>query len=317
MPLSSEQLAALPLFAELPLLESLGIPHSWGLLDGELGTLELLTEEAVAHAATLVRIGRSIGLNLPLDFLDPPLFGRAPLAHEIFYADRNTVDDRLDAFYPQASSQWDGFRHVGAREYGFYGGVQEEFTPGTGPLGIQSWAECGIAGRGVLLDIPALRTRQGRPYAPTEGEPIEVDDLEQAASDQGVEFRSGDILCVRTGWVQHYREADATSRWELALNPHTNGLAGDAGMAEWLWNRRFAAIATDNPSIEVNPTDPARGFLHRRLLPSLGFALAELLDLEALNSACTEDSRWDFLFAAAPLNLRGGVGSTANALALR
>jgi hypothetical protein len=28
-------------------------------------------------------------------------------------------DDRLDGFYPQASSQWDGFRHVGAGADGY------------------------------------------------------------------------------------------------------------------------------------------------------------------------------------------------------
>jgi hypothetical protein len=49
----------------------------------------------------------------------------------------------------------------------------------------------------------------------------------------------------------------------------------------------------------------------------LGFALAELLDLEDLARACAADGRWEFLFVAAPMHLPGGVGSPANAVAIR
>ena len=65
------------------------------------------------------------------------------------------------------------------------------------------------------------------------------------------------------------------------------------------------------------PGDPAVGSLHRRLIPMLGFVVGELLDLGPLASLCAADSRWDFMFVAAPLNLPGGVGSPANAVAIR
>jgi len=40
-------------------------------------------------------------------------------------------------------------------------------------------------------------------------------------------------------------------------------------------------------------------------------------DLNALAADCANDGRYTGLLTAAPLNVRGGVGSTANALALK
>jgi kynurenine formamidase len=78
-----------------------------------------------------------------------------------------------------------------------------------------------------------------------------------------------------------------------------------------------SAICTDNPSVERSPGDPADGSLHRRLIPALGMVLGELLDLGELAQACANDGRWDFMFVASPMNLPGGIGSPANAVAIR
>jgi hypothetical protein len=88
-------------------------------------------------------------------------------------------------------------------------------------------------------------------------------------------------------------------------------------MARWPWNAHPAAVALDNPAVEDIPGSSSVGSLHRRLIPMLGFALAELLDFEALADACARDGRRDFLLVAAPTNIPGGVASPANALAIR
>ncbi|MGH2651752.1 MAG: cyclase family protein, partial [Actinomycetota bacterium] len=103
-------MSGLPTYDELPVLEPLGLPHAWEVFDPNLGTVALSTPAAVLAAAGLIRTGEVFNLNLPLNEPDPPLFGREPYRHEIFFTDRNHVDDRLDAFYPQGSSQWDGLR---------------------------------------------------------------------------------------------------------------------------------------------------------------------------------------------------------------
>ena len=309
--------ATLVPFDDLPVLEALGLRHAWDVLDRDLGTLQKASEETVQAAMSSARSGTVVNLNLPITEPDPPLFGRSPVEHEVFYPDRNTLDDQLNAFYPQSSSQWDGLRHVRAREHGFFGGWTEAFSPGGGPLGMEHYAEHGIVGRGLLLDVVAHRERQGRDYDPLSGETIDADDLREIVAAQQVELRAGDILCIRTGWIEAHRAAEPETRAELARTIRVSGLAGSEDVARFLWDSHAAAVAADNPTVEVAPGDAAIGSLHRRLIPMLGFAISELLDLERLAELCAADGRWDFLFVAVPLNIPGGISSPANAVAIR
>jgi len=306
-----------PAYDELPVIEKLGMPHAWDVLDRDLGTLDRGDPAAVRAAAELVRDGEAIGLNLSLTEIAPPLFGRDPVAQDVFATDRNTLDDRLDSFYPQGSTQWDGLRHVRAREFGFFGGVTDEFGPDDDRLGIGHWARAGIVGRGLLLDVVAHREREGRAWDPLGAEPIEADELRAIVAAQGVELRRGDVLLIRTGWIGAYRGLDRAAREAQAERVTISGLAGSEDIARFLWDSGAIAVAADNPTLEVAPGDPAVGSLHRRLIPLLGFVVGELLDLDRLASRCAADSRWEFLFTAMPLNLPGGVGSPANAMAIR
>lgn len=306
-----------PAYDELPTIEKLGMPHAWDLFEHNLGTLQGMTPERVLEAAGRIVDGDTVPLNLPLDQPSPPLFGRDAIEHTVFATDRNTLDDRVDCFYPQGSSQWDGLRHVRAREFGYFGGLDEELGPGAGPLGIEHWAERGIAGRGVLLDLVAHRARTGRGYDPLGGEAIEAEELRELVAAQGVELRPGDVLCLRTGWIDSYLELDRGAREAMASEARISGLAGSEDVARFLWDSGAIAIAADNPTLEVAPGDPAVGSLHRRLIPLLGFAVGELLDLARLAGLCAGDGRWDFMFVSVPLNLPGGVGSPANAMAIR
>lgn len=306
-----------PSFDELARDEALGLAKAWGVLDPKLGTLSKRSAQNVIDASRLVTAGETIGLSLPLNEPNPPLFGRTVLRHEIYAMDRDTLDERLDAFYPQASSQWDGLRHVRARESGFFDGVDENFQPGAGTLGIESWAEVGIVGRGVLLDVAELKRQAPGGYDPLGAETITPEDLRAAAEHQQVELRPGDILCIRTGWIGAYLLLDPSGREAMAAVPRISGLAGSEEMARFLWDSGACAVAADNPTLEVAPGDRRIGSLHRRLLPMLGFVVGELLDFERLARACAEDRRWEFFFVAAPLNIPGGVGSPANAVAIR
>jgi hypothetical protein len=56
--------------------------------------------------------------------------------------------------------------------------------------------------------------------------------------------------------------------------------------------------------------------LHRLLIPLLGITIGELWNLDALAELCKERKKFDCLITAEPLNLPGGVGSPANALAI-
>ena len=75
-------------------------------------------------------------------------------------------------------------------------------------------------------------------------------------------------------------------------------------------------MAADNPALEASPIDPDER-LHTKLLNHLGVPIGELWWLDALAAACASDGRYDFLLVSAPLGVPGGVGSPANAVAIR
>lgn len=304
-------------FDELPVIEQLGLRQAWdehGPGD-QLGTVNFMTPATILAATAAVRDGATCRLDLPLDQPSPPLFGRAPLGHEVFPRSRNTWDDRITNLDPQGSTQWDGLRHVQCRELGHYGGRTGD-PRDHDDLGIEHWARTGIVGRGVLVDIPRHRAGAGRPWDPLAPTAISAAEVADALGAQAVEHRPGDVLCVRTGWVAAYLDAREDDHRRVAAERTFAGLAADEAMARFLWDGRFVAVTADNPAVEVSPGDPAVGSLHRRLVPLLGFALGELFTFEELAARCEARSDWTFLFVAAPLHLPGGVGSPGNALAI-
>lgn len=300
-------------YADLPLLSDSGYPHARDVLDPTMGSIGRLGPEHVRAAAGLVDLGESISLNLPIGFIDPPLFGRAACAHRYLQVGHNTYEDVLDDFNPQAGSQWDGLLHVRARQYGFFDG-RESLEQATSAPGVEAWAADGIVGRGVLLDHARWAQQTGRSLDPLSGTEIISQDLADCAASQAVELRPGDILCIRTGWLTAYRALNAQDRRELAAD--SIGLRADEATASFVWDNGLAAICADNPALECIPGDPTVGSLHRRLIPMLGTAIAELLDLDRLARRCAEIDRWVFLFVSAPLPLPGGVSSPSNALAI-
>ena len=307
---------------ELPVMEGLGMAQSWAYFGwgDELGSLNNIDESVVLASVNEVVTGERIGVSLEMSAVDPPLYGRDPLIHSFSQTSRNTWDDQLDRFNLQGSTQWDGFRHVRCREFGFYGGVRDDPPAMGARLGVQHWAENGVITRGVLLDVERHFAQGDVGYEAMVKRSISAAQLEDIAKEQGVEIRRGDVLCLRFGWTAAYRKLDEQSRRAIA-DPDVQlsyaGLAADENMARALWDWRVAAVACDNPAVEVSPGDPTVGSLHRRLIPALGVVLGELFDFDRLAARCAEDSRWSFLFLSVPLNLQGGVGSPANAIAIR
>ncbi|HVT68981.1 MAG TPA: cyclase family protein [Trebonia sp.] len=312
--------AAIPPFDSLPRLPGNGVQHAWDLWGrgDNLGTLNRLTGPVVAAAAACVRTGERIGVSLPMGLPDPPFFGRKGYRHSFTPMGPAAWDDWIDGFYLQCSSQWDGLRHIGSPD-GWYGGWRGHPGDDLEPLGIHHWAERGIIGRGVLVDLASRAPGGYDPFSRVTFRPADVDAALRA---QDVALRSGDILCVRTGWTDKYLELDAAGRTELAdgmTDPSgytAAGLAGSEEMARFLWDSGVAAVACDNPAGEVVPADRADGFLHGRLIAGLGMAYGELFSFGPLAAACRRAGRHEFLFVSVPLNVTGAVGSPGNAVAI-
>ena len=56
--------------------------------------------------------------------------------------------------------------------------------------------------------------------------------------------------------------------------------------------------------------------IHTVVIVAMGVHLLDNLDLDALATACAEETRWEFLFTVAPLVLRRGTASPVNPIAL-
>ncbi|MFC1945001.1 cyclase family protein [Chloroflexota bacterium] len=322
--MSKELSRNLPTYSELSPIGSNGEHHSWGVFsaEDEIGMINFLTPERVKRAAKLVRKGKVFNLCLPLNLPDPHITPvRHPYQHKILRFGKNVRDDRLDNFWMQYSSHWDALGHMRYEEFGFYGGLQDDEVE-RGKLGIDRWVEHGMAGRGILLDVGHYMEECQVPFGADEALNIGPQDLEAVAQREGVQFESGDILLIRTGWMKHYLELDQAGREEFALALQSRlvspGLDGTREMAAFLWDHRVAAVAADNIAVESLPGDLYPHFpLHNLALCLLGMPLGELWDLEALAADCVQDGVYECMVISIPLNIPGGIGSPANAIAIK
>jgi hypothetical protein len=87
-------------------LAGLDLPYSGDVLDHDPGSLTFIDAVGRRVAAHTLEFGESSGLNLPLDLIERPHFGRLRFQRRIENDGRNTLDDILEDFKRQSSSQW-------------------------------------------------------------------------------------------------------------------------------------------------------------------------------------------------------------------
>lgn len=300
---------ARPPYAALPGGRAVGLYGP----DEQLGALNVLTPARVAAAAALVSSGEVFSLNASLFYPSPhpasAVSRRRPPTHVVHRSER-ARDDLWDGLFTQYSTQWDGFLHVRDIEHGcFYNGNTDESR------GIEAWAERGIAGRGVLLDVDRWLSAQGRPLDWRSDAVVSVEDLRGCAADQGVEVSTGTILLVRTGWESGFTAASHAERSALATPSfRCPGIDPSEAMITWLWDSGVVAVAADNFTLEPFPFH--QPWLHSALLNRLGIPIGEFWHLDELAAACNAAGRYEFLLTSAPLNGPGSAGTPANALAI-
>ncbi len=318
----------IPKFVDLPRPDDSGLPRSWQVWgpDDQLGTMNHIAPETAAAACRLVRRGVRFNLDLPLHLpysliSEGFLMQRRAPVHGLDKLDFRTLhvrDDKLDGFYLQGSTQWDGLTHVGSPQYGFYNGVRADqitFGPDT-RNGIEHLAEFGIVTRGVLVDVPRYCARIGRQWDPFRRDVLSAADLGDCLARQAVTLQPGDILLLRYGWIAAFlNEPDPARRNRIFKEELFAGLSGHMETWEFLWDHRIAAVAGDNPTCEASPMEKGKN-LHLAIA-RLGLTIGEFFALDALAEDCARDGQYVFLLTSSPLNLRGGVGSPANAIAVK
>jgi kynurenine formamidase len=288
----------------------------WGD-DDRKGTLNHITPERVAAGAALARTGRTFSLGLPLGADGPQVGtggGRANPKHlmsatgEMLLQDGGGYSDDYVFMPLQCATQWDGLAHVFYDGF-CYNGVPTSTITGNGStvLGIHA-LEHGFVGRSVLVDIARLRGVDCLESL----EQIGVADLEAALDRQGVGVQPGDILLIRTGWMQKFTNGSAAEYW-----------SGEPGVAlecaRWFHEHDIAAVACDNWSVECFlPDHPEATMpLHYVCIRDMGMTLGEIFDLEELAADCEDDGVWEFFLCAPVLKFVDAVGTPLNPLAIK
>ncbi|PGH01620.1 hypothetical protein AJ79_07868 [Helicocarpus griseus UAMH5409] len=331
----------LPLRKDLPKIPGApdGAAWVWGKHD-YIGRLNLLTPTRVKAASTEIKTGEIVPLDLPLNVPEQPGFGREKFTHTIKPLVPGIAYDDKYELNTQSGTQWDGFRHFAHIEtQTFYNGTKGEDIEGPNAnhkCSIHHWANHGIAGRGILLDYRSYAKANGVNYDPYTSHAITFEELQKCGKAQGIDIRPesqgghikvGDILLVRSGFVESYYERAPEERTKLALRGHTEGqgeageeqqwagLAQEEAMVDWLHDCYFAAVAGDAPAFERWPT-AAPYHLHEYILALWGMPLGEMWNLERLAEKCRERGRYTFFLTSAPANVPAGVSSHPNGTAI-
>jgi kynurenine formamidase len=294
--------------------------RNWGRWgdDDEIGTLNFLTDEVVRAAAAEIQTGWRLALGLPMDDQGPQtgaIEGRDNPKHEMIMVDTpltgdpanfTTSDDRVNLAL-QAATHWDALAHV-SYEGRLYNGVPSSVITATGAASMGIDKIQTLVGRGVLLDVAAAKggDRLDGGYA------ITGDDLDAACRLGGVDMRTGDIVLIRTGQMRWFLEGDREKYGTPAAGPSLQTV-------EWFHDHDVAAVATDNLTFEVYPSEREDALLpvHLLHLVDMGMTQGQNWNLEELADDCAADGRYTFFLDASPLPFTHAVGSPVNPVVIK
>ena len=281
----------------------------WGT-DDQRGALNLVEPPVVLEAMRRCRTGKVYSLAIPIGHFATPQVADRPLPERLtlsapadaaVYAAYGAAEgvganEDMIMIPSHAGTHMDALCHVYSEGTVYNGHPATSFTPKAGA------AKCGIdqtgsfAGRAVLLDVAGWAGED----ALEGGRIVTSADLESTRSAQGTELLPGDILLVRTGWLQSGDRQGAQP-----------GLGLDA--VEFVRDHDVAVVGSDNSAVEAIPFD-RNVFLavHIELLVKLGVTLIEHLWLAELAA----DRCYESLLVVGALPVTGATGSPVNPIAI-
>lgn len=280
---------------------------------GDRGALDALTPDRVLAATREARTGRTVTLAAPVETLPGP-DNPEPAKHRMSGQPDEDTSSGLhfarDSFamhvHGDADSHIDALCHV-IYDGTLHGGVSASSVTAGGATALSvEAARDGIAGRGVLLDIPRLR---GVPWLEP-GDHVSADDLTAAETAQRVRVGEGDLLFVRVGHRRRRTELGAWHAADARAGLHPTAL-------EFLADRRVAVLGGDgNNDTAPSSTEGVDFPVHVLAVHAMGLHLLDYLQFEDLAPVCEADGRWSFLCVIAPLRLPDATGSPVNPTAV-
>jgi kynurenine formamidase len=289
----------------------------WGPAD-EIGRLNWVTPESVA--AIMARMDGRTVFDLAVDYKwgmpswteagDPPfqiwmthtpkgsiIDGRSGYSAEI-HKEYGYSGDAI-SMYTHTGTHIDTLNHMGYYGSHWNGWTQDEH------LGSMVWTKGGtdryppIIARGVMLDVAAMH---GVDILPNHYE-ITPKDIQDAAKRQGVKFRKGDVVLVRTGRMRMWPSLDY-----LGASPGIN-----VATARWLCEEAGAmCIAGDNIGLEPQPYHGQYAPVHCYMFATAGAQIIEVVNMEEIAA----EKIYEFAFMGFPMKIFGATGAPMPSVAI-
>lgn len=290
--------------------EQLKTWHTW--VDADRGAWNRVNPTSAARASRTVTSGRIVQTALPWNTeaaVDNP---RPALHHMVDLGDREAPEPSTNKdflavdYHGKSVTHLDALSHIAYRGELFGGVPSREAVNATGTRFGDVASLGAFVGRGVLLDIPAAR---GVPWLEP-GEAVYADDIEAAERALGVRIGAADAVLLRTGHKRRRNELGAWDSSTLSAGLHLSAMP-------LLAEREIALLGSDGDSdVRPSPVPGIHSPIHILAITALGVPLIDNLDLESLSNAAHEESRYEFLFVVAPLNVPAGTGSPVNPIAI-
>jgi kynurenine formamidase len=267
----------------------------------------VIVDSGLVRVLETIREGRIYDLGMPLrNFmphapLHPPFIFAQWAMHGDYQNGSCTPSNDLIVMGGHVGTHVDALGHI-AKDGRLYGGVEVQEVQ-HGQLGLSEGGADRIPPvirRGVLLDV-AGHLGVDRMEA---NQPIGAELLGETAERQGTEVAEGDVVLVRTGWIQTFDDGPTF----VGDNGGCPGV--DLDGARWVSGRGAYMTGTDTLAYEVWPSHELP--VHTHLIPESGIHIMEMLNLEDVAA----DGVYEFAFVMIPLNIVGGTASPVRPLAL-
>jgi hypothetical protein len=327
---------------------------NWGDFgaDDQVGRMNLVTPARRLAAVREVTEGIAFPLSLPLDYpggADLVPSRRAPrieatrrasgeMSYNFCFSCQNkslfdVVSDDAVTIWTQYSTQWDSLAHWGQEfdadgdgvpEVVYYNGwrggehvlgADQAGGPFAKKLGMESLAETGAQGRGVMVDLQSVYGEQ----------PAQVgyDELMRVLDKQKAVVETGDFMCLYTGWADLVLAMNKKPDFDKLKTACAVLNGKDGKLLNWITDSGLVAICADNLGVEglVSAANAGGGAkhsmmpLHEHCIFKLGIFLGEIWYFGELGRWLRAHGRSRFLLTAPPLRLPGLVGSPPMAVA--
>ncbi len=285
------------------------LPSNWGRwgTDDQLGTLNLIGDDARLRAAAEVITGRHASLArpvVPVPFtaaggpVGAPARMPAAVLQTVGFGGTDPVgmtDTLIVNTHNAALTHLDAVSHMPVDRQ-IYPGVP--LDDAISPRGVRHGSADpfgpGIVTRGVLLDLAPDDQPVPSDHL------IGSDELARVLDQTGVELQPGDAIALRANWDVN-----------RPMNEPVPGL--DLSAVAWLHSHDVSIYLGDVGDPRP-PTFPMP--LHQVALARLGLPLVDAAALDDLAEACRTEQRYTFMLVLAPPPITGTTGLAVNPIAI-